>query len=594
MQLLVNGRPASLKENSSFDYVSENRAFSDADAYTLSISLPLAGCVENEAIFGHLGRMDCESRRLAYDAVLVDAAVTRAGVLTVVEASESEIKCQFLEGRSSTNFDTTFDDIYINELSLTPAPYAMTMPPSMFLNRSDMVVLPWVNDSADGYLNNEMVIEDGVLKWGDDVRALGKLSFMPYLITVVRAVCSQLGYSCDLSPWELSPERQLLVCNTLPASWDIGNAARALPHWSVTEFFAELEKILVGEFDIDHKARHVAFRFSREIQASREVVAIDDADIVDSFSAEVSYDDDLCEFRGAANICYADRGDELWKFQQCQWFIDLLAQGDDSSLVEFSDREAFDAWCKSFFWSRNSDHFLLRLPRLQYVDRLDKVFHIADTDTYGVFRLLHYFRSMNFYFYEYLWVELNKFGNLIKDPLSDNEISLSCVPARVDGLDSEHGSAVFLAPSHYNESKFLSREDDETELSEDTLPQTLPVEKISEGEPDASPEYYDKIYLAYWPALPADTPASLDALSPAVDDRFSLSRRYADYLAGVRIDTASKLKVSWLATVIPDVRSIFHIRGRRYLCEKITATFTENGMSQLLKGEFYPVEDADD
>lgn len=31
------------------------------------------------------------------------------------------------------------------------------------------------------------------------------------------------------------------------------------------------------------------------------------------------------------------------------------------------------------------------------------------------------------------------------------------------------------------------------------------------------------------------------------------------------------------------VRSVFHIKGKHYLCKKITATFTENGMSQLLK-----------
>lgn len=39
------------------------------------------------------------------------------------------------------------------------------------------------------------------------------------------------------------------------------------------------------------------------------------------------------------------------------------------------------------------------------------------------------------------------------------------------------------------------------------------------------------------------------------------------------------------------VRSVFHIKGKHYLCEKITATFTEYGMSQLLKGEFYPLLD---
>ena len=34
---------------------------------------------------------------------------------------------------------------------------------------------------------------------------------------------------------------------------------------------------------------------------------------------------------------------------------------------------------------------------------------------------------------------------------------------------------------------------------------------------------------------------------------------------------------------------LFIIRGKRYVCEKLTATFTSQGMSQLIKGSFYPV-----
>ncbi|MDE6649512.1 MAG: hypothetical protein K2K45_06255 [Muribaculaceae bacterium] len=55
----------------------------------------------------------------------------------------------------------------------------------------------------------------------------------------------------------------------------------------------------------------------------------------------------------------------------------------------------------------------------------------------------------------------------------------------------------------------------------------------------------------------------------------------------------SKLKKTFkfLADTIPDSRAVFFIRGKKYLCEKITATFTKNGMSQLLKGIFYPIEE---
>ncbi len=62
-------------------------------------------------------------------------------------------------------------------------------------------------------------------------------------------------------------------------------------------------------------------------------------------------------------------------------------------------------------------------------------------------------------------------------------------------------------------------------------------------------------------------------------------------MSGIIVNPLEKMTVSFISTSIPDVRSIFYIRGKRYLCEKITATFTENGMSQLLEGEFYPLLD---
>ena len=55
------------------------------------------------------------------------------------------------------------------------------------------------------------------------------------------------------------------------------------------------------------------------------------------------------------------------------------------------------------------------------------------------------------------------------------------------------------------------------------------------------------------------------------------------------INPKQKFKFSFIADTIPNPRAVFYIRGQRFLCEKITATFTEDGMSQLLKGEFYPI-----
>ena len=50
-----------------------------------------------------------------------------------------------------------------------------------------------------------------------------------------------------------------------------------------------------------------------------------------------------------------------------------------------------------------------------------------------------------------------------------------------------------------------------------------------------------------------------------------------------RIASNKKYKFKFLAKDIPNVRSLFVIHGQRYICEKITATFTEDGMSELVE-----------
>ena len=56
MEIIINNQQAVLKEGTSFDFIAENRLFTGSDSYTLTITFPLRGCVQNIAIFGHIHR----------------------------------------------------------------------------------------------------------------------------------------------------------------------------------------------------------------------------------------------------------------------------------------------------------------------------------------------------------------------------------------------------------------------------------------------------------------------------------------------------------------------------------------------------------
>ena len=115
MVIFIDGKLASIKKGTTFDYVSENRYFSGADAYSMSIVFPLKGCPENLAIFGNINRKDVQAKKILFDCEIRDKAFSVQGSITITEITDIEVKTQFLEGQSITNYVDDFFDIFIND-----------------------------------------------------------------------------------------------------------------------------------------------------------------------------------------------------------------------------------------------------------------------------------------------------------------------------------------------------------------------------------------------------------------------------------------------------------------------------------------------
>ena len=196
MQIFINGKPAYIKKGSSFQFVAENRHFTGSDSYTLSITFPQKGCSENIAIFGNIHRTDIDKKQVSFDCTIIDKKFRREGIITVTSISESEVKTQFLEGRSVQNYDVTFDEIYINELRL--GSYSPARPTSPYdywrgIDRDqNFVALPWVNNSSGNVQNNLYKASTGAdWQWASDVNGV---SCQPYLLYIIRLICSDVQY----------------------------------------------------------------------------------------------------------------------------------------------------------------------------------------------------------------------------------------------------------------------------------------------------------------------------------------------------------------------------------------------------------------
>lgn len=597
MQIIIEGKEAVLKQGSSFDFIAENSLFSGSDSYTLTIPFPLKDCPANIDIFGMINSPEIIPHDIVFDCEIRDKAVSRSGSLTLVEISDIEVKGQFLEGRAVQNFAKDFDDIYINELPLTLGvsykPSSINPNAAWFPEANKPVAIPWV--SADSGITHNFADYDdasGLYKWSKDTK---DLTFFPFLVDLTRNLCYLAGYDCDLSDWySHSWLSRILVCNVLPGSWDIKYYSRALPHWTLAEYFEKLELFLRGQFSIDHQTKKVSFSFNTSILSSVAPVCLEN--IVDSFSTAVRVNDG-CDYLEQKTFVYKDTDHQMSNYYSCPWFIKTLQKSDIS---EFSDVASLIGYYtnKQYLTSGIVDY----APGTNaYKDpELEKVFYVPSENLH--FMLRHIDRIPNAWAGRpkdyYTMQPLNLFGpsdNADDESSSDSKVELEFVPACIDYTDSKHGMCLFQKFSSFSEDF-----DDESEYRKSKLQHTL-----EEGEKADIAEYYNMIYVAYYDGAypqgllphPEVFNISLNySGSSYVGQHLPFNFRLNDpgnpLISPVyKIDNTRKFSFKFISDSIPDPRALFYIHGRRYICEKITATFSEDGMSQLLKGEFWPLLD---
>lgn len=604
MQIYVNNRLAALKKGTSFEYVSENRLFSGSDGYTLTITFPLRGCPENIAIFGHINRADVAAQKVIFDCEIRDKGFYKFGSITITEISETEVKTQFLEGRSEQNFDKTFDKVYINELDLgapaTTHKSGITPANAWYPEYSGCkcVALPWVNDYSGNIQNKaEHIVDDAVqnrshYEWSEDTTGL---SWQPYLLYITKKICEAVGYAADFSKWEAVEEyRYLLVCNTLPHAWYMPAFANALPHWTVEEYFEKLELFLGGEFDFDHRGKRISFAFTQATLAAKRPVCLED--VVEEHSTEVKVDDDRCEYLESKNLVYKDCDHEMWKFYSCDWFI----KGWQNRVVKYNSmRELLEANRSYRTW--NGQHHRNH--------QIDKLLYAADCEAYFVIRPVSRQQVVEwrgpiihvYYQYKCRLQPVNLFGGRIVSEDEDAEqVEIEFVPAWVDDTENKYGRVLFLSFSGYDEDTNTTSENDK----DHPFQKTHTVSSLEAGEKEKKSEYYDRIYIGWYDGsnyyqgshLPYPNVENIviaDDWSNFSYAHFSLRINDRQVRRGQiihNIEPKMKTTFKFIADNIPDVRSVFLIRGKRYVCEKLTATFTENGMSQLIKGVFYPIK----
>ncbi len=501
---------------------------------------------------------------------------------------------------------------------------------------SDIIALPWVN-AASGNIQNmaDYGPRNGTNKYywhvaasdDYDTETVKRLSCQIRLYTLTQYICEALGYSMEASAWQESEYFYLYSFNCVPAAWDDSRWQDTLPHWSINEFFEELMKLMLCDIKIDHKKKTVSFSWQQS--SLGDTVAIEK--VVSEHTATVTKEDDS-QYKPARNISYADGGHNMAHIYSCPWYFHKY----DPKIMSFATMQDIANWMVDPKDARgNSIDIYSGYP-------FDIVFYAEQEDMYFVMfvtkRFLAYPNKVVDYAKYgnvYRLLPLNAFGTRIIDEENwEDSEEISIIPAWLDDTDKgllpffdagATGDASGMNDEQYRHWEGQSGSTGKTYVEPDQIIQPFHYKYIKNGEQNKKTNY-SHLQVAFWYGMSHRTWGNEGELprpfltqkefvtvwgywnggpySNIILNQWQVvlnpgngSLRLNTSLYGmgakmdqwIKIDTKKKYEISFLADDLPDVKAVFIIHGKRYLCANIKTEITTDGMSQLKKGTFYRV-----
>lgn len=600
INIIVNSRPAVIKEDSEFEFVVENSQFADAEGYSMSIEFPMEGCPENIAVFGHIHRDDVAKGSALLPCMIIVGAFFRKGALAILEANEKSVKGQFLEGVDPDNEELSADTVFINEIDLgSPSivdPSGIS-PETARKGTSGEVCLPWIPEGYD-VINNRAV---SPTQWHEETR---RLTWQPYLLPIMEKIAAGAGYALQMPTLRNSYWNRAIICNTLPPSWEMPDYCDAMPDWTVREFFQKLAPVLSGVFEFNETTKVIRFSFYSDFLRSAGVTEL--KEVVDEYSCTVSRDEEDADFLPVKRFRYKPSDNQLWKYLDAPWLR--------------------EKWLK--IATRVTTIAELEAKRLKYYAGVGRgqpmIIYCEELQTYFVQRPVMVYskghvseeNSKKYPYAKYMEFQpLNIFGPSYYDP-DDEDLryeELDFVPVIVDY--ALEGKMMWIPVGTYEESDGQLYDPSDPSIFDkwenggngprlsnggllsDNMTLTKPrLVGMIEGHTDdgADSASFDRVFIGFMHQNVAQMPYPLTDVE-SFDGKIKATQKFMRLSGGgaggttAGIDPKVKYSFTFAADSIPDINARFMIHGQEYVCRKITATFGNHGMKPLLRGEFFRI-----
>lgn len=591
MQLFLNGRQVFPDDSLTVKLTRENPYFSRSDSYTFDVSLPMH-IRQNRAALGHVHRIDQSKAALpVFSARLyADNELVLRGTARVVRITQDAVSLQLLGGSSEVNFLSADNGDYVDELDLGTFLFARSGRGGDFSASVSSGVR-----YAHVSVNNEDDEEEPHPSSVPSGRAFPYLN-QYCLVDIVCRVIAHYGYDvvrcdADVEPWN---------CLYVATAKTTTQVSHTLPHWTVREFLDEVCAFFNATIVTDELTRRAAFVFNPQLFAGAPVFSISPDS---EYQTDVSQDDADASVLCNSNISF---GLSSSPHHDYDCLPDSVREGAPRSGYDSYDalRQAYAAMTAE---QRRSQ--LFACPRGLFAAWLTDYSDVDGSE-----------EQENL-------IAVDVFSPLIRDASISSVRSLKVVPVAMARLSFYHGerpgidTVYYTVPSLENPTgsdfpERLSGEDGNATI-QDYVMGSASLDK-SEKEDLLQVMFVDDVNIVYstMSIRPDATPYKKlrEVSGPAGFTSWlykephtgsfhrpwslSLNPTNAEHYLGelhrnpFRLDMHTRLVVSFLwdraatGLTLPPPTAIYNIRGRRYLCEKMEASVTAQGILPLITGHF--------
>lgn len=638
MKILVNGREAVLKANASFEYVSENPLFTEAEDYTMEIPFPMKDCPQNISIFGPLHVKGVDISKVSFPCEIQTDAFVKSGILTITSVSDTEVKGQFLEGMSQENFSSSLPNIYLTDMDFSAydgqaggwegyPDYTEIIDPEWGsmgwqANKSGP---EWGWDEVPVWdLTKERIILPLEEVYGEEDRKSRRI----YLSHLIKLVGLVTGWTIDDSAMQALPMyKYILVANArlnllTDSNIIIRPLSLSLPRWTVIEFLDQLSMFFGCVYSIDGLNKVVRFTACKQI-ASTESANLVKITPLDDFAVELS--EEKASYRGNQSYKLPDKCNPH-NINSCpDIFNDPRIPIVEITSEQFFTNIEFAARWTYYDSDPAGAEFGVSMKYLYHLTDIDKYVVVTEQQDEWIGEQGDEYAQPDGRFQ--LAEVINQYGALSDGkelkiaPCPMQTVGYSPLVSPISGAKENFLLCGYLPvlevpidPYEYLEMRDMSEHD-----------RTPVIDYMDSGVAKEEDMLYDHLWLVvykegkmftreyepgigttdmiYWDAetqqwLKVQDDEGNTKYFPYIAAFYKRDYTLSPFAADIqeiaqlpKVDETKLYRFKFLSSTLPSPTNIFLIQGKKYACVRLTAHFTVLGMSELVEGEFYEITD---